>query len=32
MIAVSKFGGLEDRITEIEAKLDEHTGSTGCPG
>ena len=32
MIAASKFGGLEDRITEIEAKLDDHTGSTGCQG
>jgi hypothetical protein len=32
MIAASKFGGLEDRITEIEAKLDDHTGSTRCPG
>jgi hypothetical protein len=28
MMAVSKFGGLEDRMTRIEGKLDARTGDT----
>jgi hypothetical protein len=28
MMAVSKFGGLEDRMTKIEEKLDARTGDT----
>ena len=31
MMSVSKFAGLEDRITEIEEQLNERTGNTGCP-
>jgi len=28
---VSEFTGLEVRMTEIEEKLRERTGNTGCP-
>jgi hypothetical protein len=31
MMAVSKFAGLEDQVAEIEERLNERTGSTGCP-
>jgi hypothetical protein len=31
MMAVSKFAGLDDRVTDIEEQLNERTGSTGCP-
>jgi hypothetical protein len=32
LMAVSKFGCLEDRMTQIEEQLNERTGNTGGPG
>jgi hypothetical protein len=32
LVKVSKFAGFEDRITQIEEKLDAHTGNTAIPG
>ncbi len=29
MMAISKFGGLEDRVTEVEGKVNASTGYTG---
>ena len=31
MIAVSKFAGLEHRVTELEEQLNDRTGNTGFP-
>jgi hypothetical protein len=31
MMAVSKFAGLADRVTELEKNLEEPTGNTGSP-
>jgi hypothetical protein len=30
MMAVSKFGGLEDRVTQVEEKVNARTGNTNC--
>ena len=32
MMAVSKFGGLEDRMTDIEEQIRDRTGNSGCAG
>ena len=31
MMAVSKFGGLEDRLTQVEGKINARTGNTNRP-
>jgi hypothetical protein len=32
MMAVSKFTGLEHRVTELEEQFNDRTGNTGFPG